>query len=244
MINERAARELFPGVSDPVGQRLVFGGGGDDRVLEVIGLVGDVRQAGPAEEARVEIYVPYAQSPVNRLLLTLRLAPALELPIAAIRALLAEMAPGTPIDDTRTMREWLDRSIAVQRFLTLLVTAFGSVALLLAVVGTYSTASCAATRRLREMGIRQALGAQRGSLVLRALGRAAVVASAGAAGGLALTGIAARWLEGSLYGLSALDPAILAAVSLLLLGAAIGAALGPALRAVRVDPMRVLGTDS
>ncbi|HVS66890.1 MAG TPA: ABC transporter permease [Thermoanaerobaculia bacterium] len=243
VINERAAREFFPADRDPVGRRLALGGEPEAPLREVIGVVGDVRQSGPTEEPRPQIYVPYSQGRVNRLLLALRVAPGLEPPVDEIRALITEMAPGMPIDDLRTMREWIDRSIAVQRFLTLLVTAFGALALFLAVIGTYSTASCAATRRLRELGIRQALGAARGALVFDTLARAAAVAGLGAAGGLVVTGIASRWLEGNLYGLSALDPAILSAVALLLLGAAVFAALGPTLRAVRVDPMRVLGAD-
>jgi predicted permease len=243
VVNQRAAATFFPGIEDPVGERLLFSTAAGAAGREVIGVVGDVRQRGPAEEPQPEVYVPSAQGSVGRLLLTLRLAPGLEPPVDEIRSLVAELAPGTPIDDVSTMSQWLARTIAVQRFLAILVSAFGAIALLLAVVGTYSTARCAATRRLRELGIRQALGAERRDLVLRATLRTAGVAAAGALGGLALTAVVARWLEGNLHGLSALDARTLASTALLLLAAAALAALGPAWRAARMDPMRVLGAD-
>jgi putative ABC transport system permease protein len=240
VLNETAARELFPDAADPVGLRLRIGGSDDSPLREVIGVVADVRQGGPAKEPGAEIYLPYSQQHVPRLLLTLRTKPGLPAPIDEVRALVRELAPGVPIDDQRTMDDLIAASIADQRFLTALVTAFGALALLLAVVGTYSTAACVAARRRRELGIRQALGARRRTLVARASRQSATVAATGIAAGLVATWLLSRWLESSLFGLSTLDPRSLALACAMLAGAAVAAALGPAVRAARVDPAEIL----
>lgn len=243
VINQEAAEAFFPG-TDPIGKHLFYGTREEAPPREVIGVVGNVLQLGAARPPQPEVYFPFSQQPIRqRLLLTLRLDPGIDPPMTAIRNLFAELAPGVPIDDVRTMHEWLDQSIAVERFVTLLVSTFGALALLLAMVGTYSTASYAAARRRREIGIRHALGADRGRLVVAALQRTAAVAAIGMVFGLGITGVASRYLASSLHGLGALDPKTLTISAMLLFGSAVAAALGPAWRAARVDPMRVLGSD-
>jgi predicted lysophospholipase L1 biosynthesis ABC-type transport system permease subunit len=207
---------------------------------EVIGVVGDIRQQGPTEQPENEIYLPAAQQSAPRLLLTLRTTPGLPPPGQEIRALVHELAPEVPVDSLGTMDDLVARSIADQRFLTWLVTCFGALALVVAVVGTYSTASCAAARRHREHGIRRALGAQRAALIGRTLGRDAMVVGVGIGVGLLGSWGLSRWLQGSLFGLTALDPIALALACTVLAATALAAALGPALRASRVDPAEIL----
>ena len=241
VLSQAAASRFFADGRSAIGRRLAFGSAQEGAPMRtVIGVVGDTRQVGLAQDPEPEVHVPYSQSYVPRLLLTLRMAPGLEPPVADLRRLLAEIAPAVPIDTVRPVAELLSASIEEQRFLTFLVSGFGTLALVLAVVGSYATASCAAARRRRELGIRQALGAARAALLRRALVGTALVASCGAIAGLVVTVLVSRWLEAYLFEISAIDPPTLAVATGLLVVAAVLAALAPALRASRVDPVQVL----
>jgi predicted permease len=244
VLNQAAAARFFPDGTSAVGRRLAFGSpeeGADLRT--VIGVVGDTRQVGLAADPEPEVHVPYSQSHVPRLLLTLRLAPGLEPPVDELRGLLAEIAPGVPIDTVRPVEELLAESIEEQKFLAFLVSGFGAFALALATAGSYATASYAAARRRRELAIRQALGARSGSLLRRAVLGTGLVAGAGALAGLAATAALSRWLEAYLFEISAVEPRILALVTALLVGAAVLAAFAPARRASSVDPVQVLRSE-
>jgi len=163
----------------------------------------------------------------------MRLAPAL-------RNAVLELDPDQPVSRVVAMSRRLSDSIAPQRFSALLLGIFALVALALAAVGIYGVISFSVTRRTHEIGVRLALGARRndvlGMVVLDAVGLALIGVAIGVAGGLALT----RLLGSLLYGVSATDPVIFAAVSLVLTAVAALASFLPARRAARVDPIVAL----
>jgi putative ABC transport system permease protein len=140
----------------------------------------------------------------------------------------------------RTMLQVRSESVAERRFLLLLVVAFGLVALALAAVGVYGVMSVAVSERTQEVGVRLALGAQPSGVLRMIVSQAGRLTLAGIAAGLLLTSSLAPLLESQLFGVRAGDPMTLAGVPLLLLGTAVIAAIVPARRAMRVDPVQAL----
>jgi ABC-type antimicrobial peptide transport system permease subunit len=134
----------------------------------------------------------------------------------------------------------MSAQMAESRFLTSLLTTFALLALLLAAVGTYATASYAMTHRLREMGIRMALGARARTLLGLLLGSAAVTMAAGIGAGTLLALFLVRFIESYVFGIGTRDPVAFLVAAIVLVAAALLASLMPALRAARVDPNRVL----
>ncbi|MGD8278942.1 MAG: ABC transporter permease, partial [Gemmatimonadota bacterium] len=244
VLNESAARAIFPGIENPVGRHLRFGVAGSDAPLrEVVGVVDDVAQRGPGEEREAQIYAPAAQQRILRYSLVLRMQDGVPPPAGAIRALVNEVGSGVPVDRIATMNELFAESTAESRFLAFLLSTFALLALILAVVGTYGTASYAVTRRLREMGIRLALGAGGPSILGLMLGSAAAAVAAGVMAGTVMAFALSRFLASYVFGITAHDPLSFLAAAVLIALAAIVASLVPALRAARVDPNRVLRMD-
>jgi ABC-type antimicrobial peptide transport system permease subunit len=163
--------------------------------------------------------------------------------VNAIRAEVVELDPGVALARVQPMEEVVSSSLATDRFTTSLLGGFAVVALLLAVVGLYGVVSYSVSTRLREMGVRIALGAPKGDirrLVLRwALGLAALGIVIGAAGAAGLT----RLIEGLLFDVGTTDAATFVGVSALMATAAVLASLVPAVRATRVDPIEVLKSE-
>jgi putative ABC transport system permease protein len=243
VLNEAAARHFFPGVERPVGRRIALGTRESGAPLrDIVGIVGDVRQRGLADEPEPQIYVPHAQSQyeARRLNLLLELRPGTAVPTDAIRAIVRATAPEVPVDAIETLRSRVLESAAQSRFLTFLLSVMAAVGLVLAALGTFATTSYAVHRRLREVGIRLALGAASGEVFRMVVARVVRIAAAGIALGLATTLLLSRFLEGYVFGISARDPLTIAAACLVIATAAILAALAPALRAARADPTNVL----
>jgi ABC-type antimicrobial peptide transport system permease subunit len=157
-----------------------------------------------------------------------------------MRRLVAEADPNLPIFQVRSMEERLAESMADHRLYTFLLGLFAATALTLAAVGTYGVLAYSASQRVREVGIRMALGASRERIVTLLLRQGLGLALAG----LLLGGLAAAWagelLSTWLFGLEPTDPLTLAATALLLGAAAVAASLSPALRASRVEPVETL----
>jgi putative ABC transport system permease protein len=159
------------------------------------------------------------------------------MPLAsAVRAAVRELDKNLPLTNVGALAENVAHSTQGRRFTVALLGAFAALALVLATVGIYGVISYSVTRRTHEIGVRMALGAERGRIAGMVVGRAAMLGGAGvalgAAGGLALT----RLLRSMLYGVSATDPAVFAGASLFLLTVAALAGYIPARRAARVDP--------
>lgn len=245
IISEAVARAMFPG-QDPIGKRV--GCCAPNSLKTVIGVVGNVRADGPAQEIVPEFYLPVAQAPDdawnwigNTITVTVRGASANPAAvISAIRAAARSVLPGAPVYRIATMRDAQAATIAVDHFNTVLLATLGAIGMLLAAIGIYGVVGYFVTLRTHEIGVRMALGAT-GPQVLRLLARQGLVPVAiGIAVGAVLAAWSARVLQASLHGVSAHDPATYVAVTGVLLTAGIVATVLPARRAARVDPVRAL----
>ena len=235
LVNESFARAAWPGLP-PLPHRVTLISSAGTLTREVVGVVGDVRHEGPAIAPRPELFVPLAQAPTRfaTYVLSTRGDPArLAAPLrAALHAIDPDLAPGS----LRPLADLVRAALAPPRFHRLLAAALSAVALLLALLGLYGTASFSAQSRARELAIRMALGAARRRVLLHALGRALAPAAAGAAAGLLASLWLGRALQALLFEVSPRDPVALAGAPLLLLLAAFLAGWLPARRAARTDP--------
>jgi putative ABC transport system permease protein len=247
LVNRRAADTWWPGQS-PVGRRLRPGGFDDGPWFTIVGVVEDVKQHGLDEEAGTESYFLQSQvSAVGFATRTMNVLVRTGLPIAGIgdelRRRVWAIDPTLPVASMQTMDDVFGASIARSRFLTLLISIFGGLALVLAAIGIYGVMSYAVAERAQELGIRMALGAQRGRILHLVLGQGLVLAAVGLAVGVAAAVGLSRLLATLLFGVGATDPATYAAVLGLLGLVALAASALPALRATRVDPLAVLRSE-
>jgi putative ABC transport system permease protein len=245
VISQSVAERNWPGES-AIGRRLrATPWGGPMAEFEVIGVVGDVRQADLREPAHEALYFDsrgwsWTDWEVN-FAVRASIEPASLIP--AIRELLADMDAQIPLAAARPMIEYVDQDLGPIRFALRLIGLFAALAGLLALIGLYGVVTYWVARRMREMGIRLAIGSDPGAILSLVLGQGARLAFAGVllgtGGAYALT----RLLQRFLYGVSPTDPLAFAGVALGLTACALVACALPALRAVRVDPMRVLRSD-
>ena len=243
IINETAARRFFPGES-PVGRR--FTPDDDGGVLQVVGVVSDVRAFGLSSEPRPELFLPLEQASHNHWEWTGR---AMSLVVRAgtdarldapLREAVWSLDRSLPIYSTWTVRDLMARSVAPRRLFMLLITGFASVALLLAAIGIYGVMAFTVSQRNREMGIRVALGAVRQDVFRLVVGRAMVLTGLGLAVGLLGAVAATRLLTQSLFGVRPTDPFTYLAIAVLMCVVTFMASYLPARRAARVDPMVAL----
>jgi putative ABC transport system permease protein len=237
VINETMARRYWPG-EDPIGKRVRINW--DEVEDEVIGVVGDVKHAGLESEIRAMTYWPYARYPYVTMVITVRTAGGASQAANAIASIVRRMDPDLALAGVKTMDDVVADSVAQRRLTALLLTIFAGAALLLAEVGIYGVIAYNVTQRTQEIGIRMALGAQRGD-VLRMIVRQALVLVgvgivAGGTGALLLT----RLMEGLLFEVKPADPVTFAAVSAGLGAVALLASYLPGRRATRVDPVVAL----
>ncbi len=244
IVNRSLSRLHWPGES-PVGRRISFDREGEKEWLEVVGVMGDTRMGSADEAPQPAMYIPYVQKRwdwASWQTLMVRAAagrePASLAPV--IRAAVWQLDARLAIDDIETVSELYRASTARRHFAMVLLVTFAAVALLLGTIGIYGVMSYSTAQRRQEIGIRVALGAGRGQVILGVLRHALGLAAAGVAIGIALTLVLSRALRAVLYEVSPTDPLTLAAVVALLLLVALAAAWLPARRATRVDPRVVL----
>jgi len=239
VVSEKMAREVWPG-QDPLGKRIALLDPDEKGWRTIVGVVSDVREAGLDEEARWQMYYPVQEGPPNRVALVARTGlPGAEI-LAALRRAVREVDPHQAVFSATTLDELISASLIPRRSITGLITAFGALALLLAVIGVYGVVSYGVTQRTRELGIRAALGARRSELLRLVLREGLMLGLVGTligvAGALALT----RLLGALLYGVTPGDPAAITLAAVLLLIPVLGAALIPARRAARLNPVDVM----
>lgn len=236
VINRTAAESLWPD-RDAVGERIVMPWE-DTLRAEVIGVVADIRHDGPETELRPMFYWDHRQfQDFRQMTLVLRTAadPAATLP--RLRALLREMDPTLPLYNARTMDEMFDNSVARARLATVSMTVFALLALLLAGIGIYGVVAHVTKQREREIGIRMALGADRGGVLRLIIGEGmrlvAVALVLGSLGALALT----RLLRGLVFQVTTTDPVTFIVMIGVLGAAGLAACLVPARRAATIPPV-------
>jgi len=242
IINEEMAKKYFPD-EDPIGKGINVTNG-PETFREIVGIVGDVKQYGPAQPTTVQTYEPFLQNPFSGMTLVVRTEGNPTALTSAIRSQVLAIDKDQPIARTRPLEQVLSESIAKERFAMLLLGAFGAVALILAAVGLYGVMSYAVTQRTHELGIRMALGARSGDVLRLVVGQGMTLALVGVGIGLggALVGafVLKRLMANLLFATGATDPLTFAGISVLLAGVALGACLVPARRAIKVDPMIAL----
>jgi putative ABC transport system permease protein len=241
VVSEALARELFPN-QDPIGQKLQVSWNGDGPD-EIIGVVGDTKMVSIEEQIKPAIYYPYSRTPYTFETVVVRTAGSpfgvTSSLIQAVRQLDAEL----PVSNMRPMTEVIARSLAQRRVVMALLAVFAAIALLLAAVGIYGVMAYMVSQRTQEIGIRMALGANRGGVIAmvftHALRLAGIGLVCGLVAALALTGL----LRAMLFDVRATDPLTFGLVAAALLAVASFAALLPALRATRIDPLTALRTE-
>ena len=236
IVSQRLAREAFPN-GGAIGSRLAmeFPTG---MVLEVVGIVGDVRGRPLTDEPEPWIYVPADQVTWGRVFV--RSSAAFPHVAAAVRDVSRSLNPLMPPYELEPMSASLDRVLAEQRVLARLSALLGGIAALLAAIGVYAMMAGSVGERMREFGIRLALGARAGSLVRLVLRQVALVTGIGLVAGLGAAAFATRTIESRLFGVTPLDPLALGAACAALAGLAVAATLLPAWRATRADPVEAL----
>ncbi len=240
MIVSRAAAKLLWGDGDPIGTRVTLPLVSRTQFKEVIGIAGDVKQGDLTEAAAATVYEYTRQQSPNGMAVVLRTSvPPLSLGQTAAGVVYG-VDPQLPVQDIQTMENVLDETLTSQRLNAFLLGIFACVALVLASVGIYSVLAYIVRGRSREIGIRSALGAQRTDVVRLVVIEGMTPAIIGIVLGTIAALLSARVLERLVFGVSATDPATLAAVAAALMIVALAASLVPAYRASRVDVLKAL----
>jgi putative ABC transport system permease protein len=240
VINGAMARDVF-GDADPLGRRFTMGEDGlVDGVVEIVGVVGDARQASLTDAPAPELFVPLAQAPRRTMNIVVRTASADAGILRAMRERVWSVRDDLPVLRPVVMRQYLAGSVADTRFYAWLFVSFGVVALALALVGIYGTLAYAVAQRGREMGIRIALGASGGAVFALILRKGMVPVVLGLAIGTAAAVPVTRFLESLIFGVTPTDPATIAAAIVAVLATALLTSLAPARRATLLDPISVL----
>lgn len=242
LVNAALARRYFPG-RDPVGKRFMFGhpsAGKAPEWVTIVGEVGDTKLYGLANPARLEVYLPYLQYPPGEGTLLVKSKGDPGALASAIRGIVTSVDPDQPVGAVSTMSELRSRSVGDRRMTLILLGIFSGLAVLLAAIGVYGVIAYSASRRVPEMAVRMALGAQRRDVLRLVLAQSGRIALAGIGVGVAAALALTRLMTGLLYGVSPFDPLTVVAAAALLGSIALLAGYLPARRAARVDPMRVL----
>lgn len=238
IVNETAADQFWPGES-AVGKRIEF----NREWHRIVGVVSDVKQLGLDQEPQTALYVPGSVSRQRTMrLVILTTTNALSLAGSAREALWS-IDDQLPIEEIRTMNQVIDGTLLEERYRVVLMALFAAVAAVLAGIGIYGVTAHAVSQRTHEMGIRLAMGAQRGAILNLVLWRSAKVALVGVMLGVLVAAGVTRVLSQFLFGVRATDPATYIAVGVAVTVIVLLASYVPALRATRLDPLRSLQSD-
>jgi putative ABC transport system permease protein len=251
IINETAARLFWQG-EDPIGTRVRLRDGmeDDERSFEIVGVVGNVKQAGLDAGDEPILYIPYNQQAEAYVdwqigfrmgiyfLARTRVEPQSLAP--AMRRAVWDVDPDQPIREMLTMEQVVAESVSDRRFYAVLLGSFALVAVILAAMGIYGVMAYSVSRRTHEIGVRMALGAARGNVLRQVIARGLLLTGVGVVMGVGGAIGLTRFISSQLYGVDAIDPVTFAAISLLLVGVALAACYMPARDAAGVDPLAAL----
>ncbi|HYJ04711.1 MAG TPA: ABC transporter permease [Chthoniobacterales bacterium] len=242
IVNESMARKFWPG-ENPIGKKV--GAMCDEQALcrTVVGVVGDVRHEGLANDSQPEIYLPHEQIALPAMSLVLRTPGNPLAHIAAVRNEVRALDKDQPIALVQTLEEHISQSILQPRLMMTLLSIFAGLALVLAAVGVYAMMSYSVSQRRGEIGIRIALGAAKADILRLVVGQAMLLVAISLTIGLAGALAATRLLGSLLYGIGIRDPSTFAGIALLLSLVSLFAAWLPARRAAKISPMTALRTE-
>jgi predicted permease len=239
ILNETLARAVF-GSANPLGRTLIVG---PQATMQVVGVVKDSKYAEIREKHQPFAFVPYDQAGeefTRQCTFFVRAAAAQPGVMAAIRSVVKQADANVPIDRLTSMEWLISNSLLTDRLTAALAMAFAILASILVAVGLYGTISYSVARRTREFGIRLALGAAPKSLLTFVMREVGWLAMIGIAIGAPVSYALAKVVESQLYGVRAYDPVVIASAALLIAAVAFVAGLAPALRAMRIEPVRAL----
>jgi putative ABC transport system permease protein len=242
VVNETLVSRLFSN-QDPIGQHIRIGSAPTGAWTTIVGVVGDVRHGGLEEEPQPEMYINYLQGPPVSPFIVMRTAGDPAMLAEIVRAEVRRIDKNVPLYDMRTMSTLRSDAISTRRFVLLIVGAFGVLALGLAGIGVYGVMSLIVSERTREVGVRLALGAKPSQLLAMIVRQAATLGAIGVVIGLLVALPMAMLLHGQLYGIDSIDPATFVSVPAVLLVISTLAALVPARKAMRIDPVEALRLD-
>jgi macrolide transport system ATP-binding/permease protein len=239
IINEALVHSLW-GEQNPLGRALLAHTSRDMQRIEVIGVVNDARYGSVLRPPHMHLYLPVTQEYQSSMALHVKMAGDPALLSAGVQREVRTLDPNLPIYNVRTLGEQLDQVLASQRLAAALISSLGLLALLLTGIGLYGVMAYAVSQRTREIGIRMALGAQRGDVQKLIVRQGMTLALMGVALGLFASFAFTRVLKSLLFGVSATDPLTFAMIPVSLAGVALLACWIPARRATKVDPMIAL----
>ena len=241
VINESLVRRYF-GDREPIGAKFAFGSG--DKVkpdIQIIGVVKDSKHASVREQAKPFLYTPYSQfKQIGRITFYVKTKQEVGQMTASLRNAVQGLDANMPIFSLKTLEQQIDESLFADRFLTMLSMTFAGLAALLAAIGLYGVMAYTVTRRTREIGIRMALGATRGTVSWLILREVVILAAIGLVVGLPAAYGLGRLAESMLFGIKASDPVVFVAAALLLTGATLLGGYLPARKAASIDPLKAL----
>lgn len=235
VVNETLARRYW-GRESPLAGKLDVNGD----AVTIVGVVADVHHRGPATLPDAEMYLPHMQAPLRGGWIVLRTRDDPAAAIAPLRQIVREINPNLPLAQVAPMSQLVERTLAEPRFLAALLTGFSGLAAALALVGIYSVLSFSVSRRVREIGVRMALGAARGSVVALVLRQSLVLVGVGLSAGAALAVVFSRLLGTLLFEVQPGDPSTIVGMAVLVAVAGLAASYAPARRASRIDPIVAL----
>jgi putative ABC transport system permease protein len=237
IVNETFARRFWPN-ENPLGKRIIVGRWTDP--AEVIGVAADVKNKGLAQDTQAQLYLAFPQLPWGNMNLLVRTSvPPLTL-APAVRAQITQVDPDQPVTGIQTVDELMDTSRAQPRFIMLLLSIFSAAALALAVIGIYGVLAYTVAERRLELGIRLALGAERGDIVRLVLRQGMILVVAGIGIGLIAAFALSKLMSSLLYKTATRDLETFALAPLAFLAIALIASYLPARRAVEVNPVETL----
>jgi putative ABC transport system permease protein len=237
LVNQTLAAQMFPG-QDPVGQHLRNSTSGPP--WTIIGLIGDVKHGALDEASQPEMYVSATQGSLVSPYIVMRTSGNARSMVDLVRAEARAIDADLPLFSIQPMEAVKSDSVAQRRFILVLVTLFGGLALALAAIGVYGVMSLLVSERTQEVGVRLALGAHPSDVLRMLVGQAVRLTLAGVAIGVALSLVLMPLLASQLYAVQPRDPLTLSGVPVVLIAVAILAALVPARKAMRVDPVQAL----
>ncbi len=241
LISETLARETFAG-EDPIGHQLRLGRL-RDRVVEIVGVLPDVRNFANQPRSEQQVYVPFAQSPSSEAILALRTPGDPYDAVPLVRSMAAELDRSQPLSKVKSMDDRVNEAYVPFRLTAILLTGFGSLALVLAALGVYAVVAFAVAQRTKEFGIRSALGADARALLMLVLRQGVRILVWGLIPGLAIAAVAANALRTVIAEVRPMNLALYGAALAVLGASVLGATLIPAWRASRIDPLRALRSE-